>query len=387
MRAPFSLFTRTSAVTGKTSWYARFWDEEVNRYTQTRALNIPYAGKRNGRDLAFQAAQSLAVDIKRDEDPFLLDFVTAFWAPDSRHIKSRALVDKKPLSAEYLSHNRRSIQLYLAPFPGFKGLRLSKLKAGIVKDWQLWVMEHGGTPRSCNIALQVLRVPVRDAVARGELAGDPLAIVKKIPEHLKERGVLTPKEISALLRIEDGDPRIRAAVLLAVLGGLRRGEIRGLRWGDIDWDNYLLHIRHNAVNEELDKPPKTGSYRDIPLHQAVSKTLKEVLAVSPRIGQDDFVFFSLYRENTPLTGHALLNGLCQMLQMIGINEVERRRRNLNLHAMRHSFITLARGLGMPDISVMALSGHKSPEMLTRYSHGNQTIDYKFVRSIIEESIQ
>ena len=140
MRIPFSLFTRTSRVTGKTSWYARFWDEEANRYVKARALNIPYAGKRNGRDLAFQAAQSLAVHIKRDEDPFLLDFVTAFWAPDSRHIKLRALVDKQPLSAEYLSHNRRSIQPYLAPFPGFKGLRLSKLKAGIVKDWQLWVM-------------------------------------------------------------------------------------------------------------------------------------------------------------------------------------------------------------------------------------------------------
>jgi integrase len=387
MRSPFSLFTRTSKETGKTSWYARFWDEEANRYTQSRALHIPFAGKRNGRDLALYAAKSLAAQIKRDEDPFLIDFVTAFWAPESRHIKSRAMVDKRPLSTEYLSHNRRSITLYLSPFPGFKALRLSKLKAGIVKDWQLWVMERGGTPRSCNMALQTLRVPVRDAVTRGELPGDPLAIIKKIPEHPKERGVLTPKEITSLLRIEDGDPRIRAAILLAVLGGLRRGEIRGLRWGDIDWEESLLHIRHNAVNEELDKPPKTGSYRDIPLHRAVSKTLKEVLAVSPQIGQDDFVFFSLYREKTPLTGHALLNGLCQMLQLIGINEVERRRRNLNLHAMRHSFITLARSLGMPDISVMALSGHKSPEMLTRYSHGNQTIDIKFVRSIIEESIQ
>jgi hypothetical protein len=52
-------------------------------------------------------------------------------------------------------------------------------------------MEHSATPRSCNIALQALRVPVRDAVSQGELPADPLGIVKKIPEHPKERGVLT----------------------------------------------------------------------------------------------------------------------------------------------------------------------------------------------------
>lgn len=325
--------------------------------------------------------------LKRESDPYFLDFITDFWAPNSRHLRSRALVDQRPLSLDYLSHNRRSIQLYISPFPGFKALRLSKLKAGIVKDWQLWAIEQGATPRSCNIALQALKVPIRDAVARGELPADPLSQIKKIPEHPRERGVLEPKEIAALLRITDGDPRIRAAVLLALLGGLRRGEIRGLRWGDIDWDRCLLHIRHNAVNEELDKSPKAGSYRDIPLHQAASKALKEVLAISPCITDNDFVFFSYYREKAPITGHALLDGLCQMLRLIGIDEEERRKRNLNLHAMRHSFITLARSLGMPDISVMALSGHKSPEMLLRYSHGAKVIDYQLTRSMLESATQ
>jgi len=72
VRSPFSLFTRTSKETGKISWYARFWDEEASRYTRIRALNVPFAGKKNGRDATFQVAQSLATLIKRDEDPFLI---------------------------------------------------------------------------------------------------------------------------------------------------------------------------------------------------------------------------------------------------------------------------------------------------------------------------
>jgi integrase len=264
---------------------------------------------------------------------------------------------------------------------------LSKLKAGIVKDWQLWAMEHGATPRSCNIALQALRVPIRDAVMRGEIPADPLAIVKKVQEHPRERGVLTIKEINALIKVEEHDPRIKAAILLATLGGLRRGEIRGLRWGDIDWSSRILHVRHNSVDKEEDKAPKAGSFRTIPIHNSVLEELRKVFKLAPQNGEDDFVFFSTCKPKSPITGRALLDGLHRMLEAIGIDEKERTRRNLNLHAMRHSFITLARTLGMPDISVMALSGHKSPEMLTRYSHGNQTLDFQVVRSQIEEAIK
>jgi hypothetical protein len=105
--------------------------------THTKAPDVPFARRQNGKDLATQAVQKIVTQILREADPFLIDFVTAFWAPDSRHVRARAIVDQRPLSMDYLSHNRCSIQLYLSPFPGFKALRLSKLKAGIVKDWQL----------------------------------------------------------------------------------------------------------------------------------------------------------------------------------------------------------------------------------------------------------
>jgi integrase len=386
VRTPYSLFTRTSKKSGKIKWYARFWDEEAGRYSRAQALNVPFAGRRNGRDLAIQAAQAEVAKMKRETDPLVIDFVTAFWAPGSRHIRSREIVDQKPLSLAYLDHNRRAIQLYIAPYPGFKTLRLSKLKAGIVKDWQLWAMEHGATPRSCNIALQALKVPIRDAVMRGEISADPLTIVKKVPEHPRERGVLTIAEINALIKVDEHDPRIKAAILLATLGGLRRGEIRGLRWGDIDWSMQILHVRHNTVDQEEDKAPKAGSARTIPLHNSVLEELRKLFSIAPLQGDDDFVFFSTSKPQSPLSGRALLDGLYRMLEAIGINKEQRIKRNLNLHAMRHSFITLARNLGMPDISVMALSGHKSPQMLSRYSHGNQTLDFQLVRSQMEEVI-
>jgi integrase len=377
---------RVRPATGKRYWFAKFWNDERGRYSRWRALDVPYAGRRGGRDQAAEAAKALVDETSRDSDPFVLDFVAAFWAPDSRHVRSRALVDRRPLSLDYLEHNRRALRLHLSPFPGFQTLRMSKLRAGIVRDWQLWALEHGTSPRACNVALQALRVPVRDAVARGDIQADPLSIVKKVPERPKERGVLGPREIEALLRAPEADPRIRAAVFLGALAGLRRGEIRGLRWGDIDEGKGLLYIRHNAVDFEDDKAPKTGSARTVPLHEAAAAALEEVEALSPSLRPNDFIFFSLQKPEAPITGRALLDGFCRMLAAIGIDEAERRRRNLNLHALRHSFITLARSLGMPDVSVMALSGHKSPEMLTRYSHGAQVLDFSAAREALEKAV-
>ena len=44
--------------------------------------------------------------------------------------------------------------------------------------------------------------------------------------------------------------------------------------------------------------------------------------------------------------------------------------------MRHTFVTLARMAGVPDITVQALAGHKSAEMMNRYSHAAQVIDFE-----------
>jgi integrase len=179
-------------------------------------------------------------------------------------------------------------------------------------------------------------------VAHGDIPADPIGIVRRVPEFPRERGVLGPRGIEALIRAPETDPRIRAAVLLAALAGLRRGEGRGLRWGDIDEKKGLVYIRHNAVDYEDDKKPKAGSVWTVPLHEAAASALDEVRAIAPSMGVEDSVFFSLQKAGSPMTGRAILDGFCRMLVAIGIDEAERRKRNLNLHALRHSFITLAR---------------------------------------------
>ncbi len=72
-----------------------------------------------------------------------------------------------------------------------------------------------------------------------------------------------------------------------------------------------------------------------------------------------------------------------MMTGIGITLEEQKERNLTLHGMRHTFVTLARMAGIPDIIIQSLAGHKSAEMMNRYSHAAQVIDFEETRKRLE----
>ncbi|MDR2210329.1 MAG: tyrosine-type recombinase/integrase [Spirochaetaceae bacterium] len=51
-----------------------------------------------------------------------------------------------------------------------------------------------------------------------------------------------------------------------------------------------------------------------------------------------------------------------------MDDSEQLRRNISFHSCRHSFITLGRQAGIPDLEIQALAGHKSGAIMERYSH-------------------
>jgi len=386
MRSPFSLFTRV-APSGKRVWYAKFWDDDTARYVDSKSTGVIFEGRRGGRDLAAKSAEAMLIEARRSDDPLFLDYVADFWADDSAYVKQKRVADKRPLAIEYVRNNQSAIRLHVAPYRPFQGLRLSKLRAGIVNDWKVWALEEGAGARTVNATLQAVRVAVRHAVERGDLPADPLASVKKATETPRERGVLRPSEVVGLIGAPESDPRVKAGVLLAALGGLRRGEVRGLLWGDIDEAEGIIHVMHNYIDEEGVKACKWGSSRQVALHSGIIRALSEVRAVSPAIGPDSFALFDINRSDRPISETVLKRGFRRMLRNIGIDELERAARNITFHGLRHSFITMARSSGLPDVTVQALAGHKTARMMDRYTHTAEIIDFKQARAAMEKAVE
>ncbi len=241
--------------------------------------------------------------------------------------------------------------------------------------------ERGASGRRINSVLQALRVAVKDLSDREDLDFDPFRRVKSAQESPREKGVLTAEEVSRLIHAPVKGPAGRLAVLLGVLCGMRRGEVRGLQWGDIR-DGYI-DLCHNWQDMEGVKSPKWGSNRTVPIPSSVSAALAEVCKGSAGAG---FVLESPKKAGVPASTNFFRYALREELEAIGIPASEQKRRNISFHSLRHTFVTLCRLAGISDLEIQALAGHKSAEMMAHYSHAGQVLDFTAAREKLEKAV-
>lgn len=107
--------------------------------------------------------------------------------------------------------------------------------------------------RSCNAAVDAWRLILAYGCERRELAHNPAAAMKKVPRTHTEMQTYTPAEIRRVLRAADKDRNGHLWYL--ALSGLRRGEIAGLRWPDVDFDAGTITVARSRV--ELGGGPTT----------------------------------------------------------------------------------------------------------------------------------
>ena len=379
MLSKFSLYQKT-LKTG-TFWYARFYNPQTKTYPITRSTGIEVTGKNKRKKQAELKAKEMLEKLDFSKPLYFLDYLSTFWEKDSQYAKYKRLVENKPLSNGYINNNNQVIKNHVLPYKPFSKVLLSDLTTGMLEDWKLWALEKGTGRVQVNNTLKAMKVPVRHLISRGELnIIDPFSRVKNIPTEPQEKGILTKQEVTNLINTQYSDIRMYFAILLSILAGLRRGELRGLQWQDIDLKNGIINVNHNFVDTDGLKKCKWGSDRQVLLPETLLPALNKIKSISPYIDKTDYVLFSLdnrweaSKEKKPISNDSLRNGFHLFLEKSGISIKEQKKRNLTLHGMRHTFVTMARMAGVPDIAVQAMAGHKSAEMMNHYSHGGQVIN-------------
>ena len=183
----------------------------------------------------------------------------------------------------------------------------------------------------------------------------------------------TPDDARSFLNFasRSDDPVVGWIVHLAILTGMRRGELAGLRWNDIDLESQTLSIAHTRIsvhNKVVSGPPKTDrSRRTLRLSAPHIETLTAV-----RARQDgDAILFGEYWEDSgfiftddhgmPIHPDAITRRFKRLIAKGGFSRIR-------FHDLRHTGIThLAEKL--PNlIELASVSGHRSLKMLQRYYH-------------------
>ena len=210
-----------------------------------------------------------------------------------------------------------------------------------------------------------------------------LTVNTKIENREKvEKRVLTEKEIQVLYHASR-DGRLYPFFVMALNTGMRMGEIIGLTWDCVDFENGIIRVEKtlcympnngNALYEFHPPKSKAGK-RNIPMSKLVKETLQEQKAwhddvntrFAPRKGFEDLVFTS--KTNRPLSATNIKDSINNLVARINAERPKERFEHFTPHCLRHTFATNCIAKGMRPKTLQKLLGHNSLQMtMDLYCH-------------------
>jgi integrase len=329
-------------------WQVRYYDQAGVRHTAPRTF--PSKADAN-RYLA-----QVEADLLRGTwtDPRLARITFGEWV--ERWWPTTA--DLRPGTRTFYDYLLRRLLL-----PAFEETPLGRIDAMTVRSWLADLHEAGEvTPTTIAKAYRLLRRILNVAVEAGYLPRNPAAIKGAGLERAAEMRHVSIPQLHALA--EAVPDRYRALVLVAGYGGLRWGELVGLRRRRVDLAGARIHVVEQVAEvagKFIVSPPKTAAGQRVVVLPAVAvMVLADHLDEFAAPELDGLVFRSgrgtyLQRSNF---SRLVWRPAVQQLGLDG----------LRFHDLRHTAATLAAAAGAATKELMQRLGHTSPAVALRYQH-------------------
>lgn len=250
---------------GRNLWQVQIslgYDEKTGRYRKkSKTVHGTKEQARQVRDelrkeVMLKAAQPELSDCEKYLGAYLEQWVADMEAAGERRYTTT-------------SNYRRYIRVWIAPYLGH--MEMAEIRPLDIQKWHRKAREKGATPRTIQAAHKVLKAALKAAVCSELIGRNPCDAVKTPVAKTEKRGYLEPQELSRMLSTLDGmgDDSFTVAVRLGIHTGARRGEVLGLCWHHIDFENATVTIEqavtqvdgaHDAGREAREiTPPKTDA--------------------------------------------------------------------------------------------------------------------------------
>lgn len=255
--------------------------------------------------------------------------------------------------------------------PALGGIKLKNLSAQQIQEY----ITHKQRELSANTVIKhvdFLRICFDKAVDMGKLKINPASRVTcphKVKYHVQP---YTAEQVVMLIRCLSTRSRwVYILLTVAAYTGLRRGELMGLRWSDIDFERKILSINQTRTMADVEvvKSPKTEmSKRSLMLVDELVELLKaeqdrqkeNSKYWSVPYSDDGFVFVK--EDGTPPNVNAISNAIAYAVKANGLPHI-------TLHGLRHTYASLIHAGGATMVEAQHALGHASPQITAGiYTH-------------------
>lgn len=394
------------------SYTFRYYDENGLRHTVTRWRLLPSDKMPDGRPYEEESLREVEARLKKSEritlrkaiksDDCTLDTLWRNWLPQKVEIAESTLV-------HYIYLYNRHIKEELGS-RSVSGFRYRDIKQFYTK--KIGEGYSVSIVRNLNDVLnQMFQFAVREGfIYQNPCEGMLAEFRRKKDWESTHRIALTEKQVNSLIsyisKSQEYKPWLPIVTIL--LGtGMRAGELLGLRWEDIDFENSVISITH-TMNHTMSLEGKSTSYitypkskagvRDIPMFKDVRETFLDLYKKRGDVNSqnqpiiDGYTNF-IFRD---LTGGLITQGrinayLNRVTENYNILErakaiVEKRPPNplphITCHNLRHTFCTLLAANKVSLRTIQLLMGHAYPETTLKvYTQATEALQKKEIEAI------
>jgi integrase len=283
------------------------------------------------------------------------------------HFREHELIDLGDEGKAYSTRSRCNSVLNKWVLPYWQASKINEVRTVEVEAWLRGLPLARGTKAKIRKTLGLLfnhairwEFATRNPIS-GPVRGSGVRQSEKrerIPEVLSAEEFRTLKAALPL--------RERVLVCLALSMGLRRGELAGLRWEDVDFEQLTITIRRSVVDQVAGKVKTEASQRPLPMDVRIAELLQEWHSVSRYVESQDYIFATDsnragdQRGKQPVSLAKLMRCRIQpVASAVGITK------KIGWHTLRHTFATLLHHNG---------EGIKVVQELLRHSSSRITMD-------------
>jgi len=350
-------------------WRIRYLDASGRRVIETCGPEPKWTRKR-----AERALRNRLTDVERDgyEKPDAVTFAEFADRWFSDHLPARNL---KPTTVE-------TYGFALAHMVGSFGDRpLTELaQHALIDRYVAAKVRQGLAPKTINNHLLTLNVMLKQAVRWKLIHANPVGDVERPRLQDSDLQVLSESEISRLWaaygQLEHDAPgrergwwRLARTITFVCLGtAMRRGELLGLRWRDVQLLEGLVQVREAFVRGRFTTPKSRASRRLVELGSRTQELLTGHWRTSAHAGDADLVFCHP-ETGGPLDPSRLSRRyLRPALRRAGIERPFR-----PFHDLRHTALTHEAAAGNPQAYVQLKAGHSQGAITEKYIHAAQVL--------------